>query len=209
MRVRLIIFLSALLAVPSAALADTTYTYTGNPFTSFGTGTNNPYTASDSVSGSFTLATPLGANYNGNLTIDPTGFSFSDGINTITIQNVNAGLFGHDTLRVFSTDANGVVTGWDIELAGQPALDGTEPYIATWGYITPPAGVFLTPADLGRQADSLLIAGFNNNDSGTWIMSSNSTHVGSASVTPEPSSVLLLGTGLLGAFGAARRKLRS
>src|SRR5262245_30614751 len=53
------------LAYPASIQADTTYTYTGNPFTSV---SGPPYTMSDFVSGMLTLAGPLAPNFNGFVT---------------------------------------------------------------------------------------------------------------------------------------------
>jgi hypothetical protein len=87
-----------------AARADVVYDYTGADFTSV----TGPYTTSDSVTGSFTVASPLEDNLN-LLIITPVSFSFSDGQQTLT--NANAASEFH-----ISTDAAGDVTGWIISI---------------------------------------------------------------------------------------------
>ncbi len=88
-----------------AAKADVTYDYTGQDFT-FVLGS---YTTSDSVTGSFTVASALAANLS-QATIVPISFSFSDGVHTITSANdFNPG-FG------VSTNSVGDLTGWAISV---------------------------------------------------------------------------------------------
>lgn len=89
-------------AVPQA-FATTTYTYTGNDFTSVSGG----YTTSESVSGSITLATPLAANLTSYTTVVPTAFDFTDGVNTITNTTP-----GEGSQFFFKTDASGNITFW-------------------------------------------------------------------------------------------------
>jgi hypothetical protein len=89
-----------------AARADTTYTYTGNLFTLITPG--SPYTASDFVSGSFTVATPLGDNLN-DVDITPASFSFSDGV--LSTAN-NLSLVGFSV----ATDASGDIADWIVVL---------------------------------------------------------------------------------------------
>ena len=87
-------------------MANTTYTYTGNPFTSV----IAPYTTSSFVSGWFTVASPLG-NWTDQM-IRPLDYAFSDGLGTP---------FGGGDSDVFagiSADASGNILTWDIALYG-------------------------------------------------------------------------------------------
>jgi hypothetical protein len=189
MRLRSLILSAALLALPFPLMADTIYTYTGDPFTGFSS--PSPYTTSDFVSGSFTLSTPLAANLS-DYTITPTSFDFSDGVNTATPADTWALGF------TVSTDANGNITQWAIGFGLGTSLV--------------PAGQFQT-ADLGS-----IVGDFAND----FIGPSGDEYAGNSvagtrtestttdpPATPEPSTITLLGTGLLGLFGIARRKLRS
>ena len=102
---------------PASVQADTTYTYTGNPFTSV---SGPPYTMSDFVSGMLTLAGPLAPNFNGFVT--PIAFSFSDGVQTIT--NLTPGL-GQSLTFHFQTGPTGVISDWtvDVFLFGGEEID--------------------------------------------------------------------------------------
>jgi|SRR6516162_2203838 hypothetical protein len=93
---------------PASVQADTTYTYTGNPFTSV---SGPPHTMSDFVSGMLTLAGPLAPNFNGFVT--PIAFSFSDGVQTIT--NLTPGL-GQSLTFHFQTGPIGVISDWNVDV---------------------------------------------------------------------------------------------
>ncbi len=163
------LFLSASLV----AWADTTYTYTGNDFTT----AVSPFTTSDSVSGSFTVASPFGddSTYD-NFT--PISFSFTDGQQAVT--NLNASTQSFDV----STNASGEVDQWNLTVFDSTSFITTQSYAS--GKVTDFGGL----ADIGY--------GTNSNTPGTWMMQT--------SVTPEPSSLLLLATGLLGLAGLAWKR---
>src|SRR5262249_44803076 len=71
-----------------------------------------PYTMSDRVTGSVTLASPLAANLP-LTTVTPLVFTFSDGVQTIT--NNNATLVGFS----FATGPMGEITFWDVQVNAQ------------------------------------------------------------------------------------------
>jgi len=162
-------------------MADVTYTYTGNDFTS----TLGSYTTSDFVSGSFTVATALTAGLTeGHIT--PLSYSFSDGLQTLDNTNSKILFF------FIGTNVSGSITSWDISVA-----DPSDEHF-----------VISTEHDLGGSEDSVQDpdadgqANTTNNITppGTWMSQVD------ASPVPEPSSLALLGTGVLGLVGAGRRR---
>src|SRR6185437_9213306 len=122
---------------PAGAKASEVYSYFGNTFTStygslYTAPLNSPCGIScDLVTISFTVASPLGANFSGAVT--PTSFTVSDGINTITGGNfltiINAQFPSYPTFIV-DTDASGQIAKWAIAVASTNS-SSTDPFSDT------------------------------------------------------------------------------
>jgi hypothetical protein len=180
--VRRTLFAVAALCVSSlAAHADTVYNYVGPDFQYF----DGPYTATDNVTGSFTVANPIPPGYSG--LVYTSSFSFNDGVQTIT--NANA----HFVNFNITTDANGDIIYYAIRVTENDPL---------------------TYIDLENQNTSFgdVGANFVNDESmgeiggATVYLSGEFTEAPAISATPEPSSFALLGTGLLGVATVLRKR---
>lgn len=166
-----------------SAKADSIYTYTGKPFT-----TNRPPTTCPpycSIQGSFTVATPLGANFSGDVNF--TSFAFVEPTFTITQANSFIAEF------VARTDGTGAIDAWFISLQEK----GGHFFVLGTTYI---------PEDFFLQIDTLFDAtthtnAFNQHDPGTWTVSTTGTNV------PEPASGALLIAGLAGLAVALKKTL--
>ena len=190
MRVRIFVAALALVLPLSIKAQSFTYTYTGSAF-DFSTVNNSiqnppgtvaaPYSTSDSVTGSFTIAGPID-NLSNAVFFDHGTFSFTDGVQTLSSSN------GADLFADISTDGSGNITSYNIEASSTTDLND---------FIT--IGSFGSPGSFGKF------------DTGTEIVAAGTNTFGSISApvaaTPEPSSLALLGSGLAGLAFEVRRRL--
>jgi hypothetical protein len=190
--------LLAALALPLPMLADTyTYTYTGNALGSLlNLGEPQVFNANNSVIIAFTLSAPLADNLTGFTTqtnIPQISSTASDGYQTFISLNTTVSLF------LVDTDATGKITSWNAIVG---VVDGSGTQYLDQSYYTP-GPYWFDQALFDASSPNVFARAQNTDDQGKWTVTDNVA----AGVTPEPSSFILLGTGMMGVAVSFRRKL--
>ena len=183
------------LMLSAVSYADTTYTYTGPDFNEV----EAPYTTSSHITGSFTVNDQapdspfFGDPSNGGFTTGLVGFSFTDGFTTYTLQNspqfiityqLTDGLPDRSAV-ILSTDPGQYFQSRDHYLSTDEYFEDAACYHGMCGSIANPQGFPGLPYEPG-----------------TWTATTTPS-----SPTPEPSSLILLGTGAAGLITVAKRRL--
>jgi hypothetical protein len=162
------------------AKADAVEMYTGNPYNTFPVSSSG-YTSSNFITATLSFSNPLpadaslayGAGGIGTATAtDPlVSFVMSDGSVTLNLSDSGA-------INIFlTTGSAGQIVDWFVGICQVPCNTGIN--------IDSEFGVDPNAFDGSTQGSGGTILAYNSNDAGTWV-----------STTPEPSSLLLLATGL-------------
>jgi hypothetical protein len=180
--------LAMCLAAP--AKADSVESYTGNTYTNVSVPSSG-YTTASFITATLTFQNPLPANaslaygYGGlgrPTATDPLlAFSISDGSQTFSLSN---------GLNIFLvTGSQGQIVSWFVGACGAPCSSALSIY--TQFGVPAPFDAF----DGSVQGSSGAVLAYNTDDPGKWTS------------VPEPSSLLMLGAGILGLAGLSLKKV--
>lgn len=193
----------ACLMIPAASFADSSVDFSNSGGTL--TGSSSGF----SLSGS-TLIAIIGGSGGGMVTGDLGTVAFTTGALTSGSLQMGGTLAAGGTFTITGNGTNGVPTG--------TLFSGSFSGPASWSLVTLANGTHsytltgaLTGTSQGMSVNGVTVQltintgkGFFNGS--TMISGGDTTIVGSV---PEPSTVMMLGTGLMGVLGMVRRKVQS
>jgi len=180
------------LCLAAPAKADSVDTYTGNPYTTIAVPSSG-YTTANSITATLTFQNPLPADaslaygYGGIGTptaTDPLeAFVISDGAVTFNLSD------GYNIFLV--TGSGGQIVSWFVGGCGAPCSSSDINIDTEFGLPSPVATLGF---DGSTQGSSGTVLAYNTDDPGKWRS------------VPEPSSLLMLGAGILGLAGLSVKK---
>ncbi len=202
----LLIALTFACTLATDALADFTYTYTGNPYNTYTrseTGTPQPWrhVGGGGITGSFILS-ELPVDSTTLRRVTPEQYGFSDGFRTLWSDPAHYA--GSVWGEFYIATTNGVITDWRIYLHEDTSqYDFWDVYDMYFSSSLDSSRYDYYQLGAYGSKYYLIESGYVSNAPGQWTYSFYTA----PTPTPVPAAVWLLGSGLIGLLGI-RRKLR-
>lgn len=188
-----------IMCLAASVQASSLYNYIGNAFEAFSSPSSWDGTMNMSVT--FELSDTLDPNLSFS-SISPVSFSFSDGVNTITDEDVAANPTLYDITFEFSTDSSGVITDWHVVAEHGPGLlenmgdNLVRIFTASSGSTPKDIGIIFTCISINPDGSCSTAGDWASSlpdNPGTWTVSE-------APINAGPVEILL--TGILSANGS-------